>query len=62
MINGLFCHETGCPNQNSRYDEDSGEWIKQFKCRECGFMVDAGEGCDCMEPIEALWLDEDELL
>lgn len=29
MINGVFCHETGCPNAQSRYDVESGTWIKQ---------------------------------
>lgn len=25
MINEVFCHETGCPNTNARYDSESGE-------------------------------------
>lgn len=41
MIQGVFCHETGCPNTHSRYDAESGEWIKQRKCGECGCTVDA---------------------
>ena len=45
MINGVFCHETGCPNVNARYDADSGEWIKQRKCFECGGTVDADAEC-----------------
>ena len=44
-INGVICHETGCQNTNARYDADSGEWIKQYECRECGNMVDAGSEC-----------------
>lgn len=45
MINGLFCHETGCPNTHSRYDAETGEWIKQRKCFECGYTVDLDEPC-----------------
>ena len=45
MINGVFCHETGCPNSRSRYDVDSGEWIKQRKCFDCGCTVDADDPC-----------------
>ena len=45
MINSVFCHETGCPNSGSRYDADSGEWIKQRKCFDCGCTVDADESC-----------------
>jgi hypothetical protein len=42
MINGLFCHETGCPNTHARYDADEDIWIKQVKCFDCGCMVDVG--------------------
>ena len=45
MIQGVFCHETGCPNMNNRYDSETGEWIKQRKCFECGYQVDLGEPC-----------------
>ena len=44
-INGVPCHETGCPNTHSRYDADSSEWIKQRKCFDCGCTVDADELC-----------------
>jgi hypothetical protein len=50
-INGVPCHETGCPNMNSRWDADSGEWIKQRKGFECGCTVDADDPC-CSEPFE----------
>ncbi len=39
-INGIFCHETGCPNTNSRYDAEDEVWIPVYECRECGFEVD----------------------
>lgn len=45
MINGVFCHETGCPNIKSRYDADSDTWIKQRECFECGCIVDADDDC-----------------
>lgn len=44
-INGVLCHETGCPNTNSRLDVDSGEWVKLRKCFDCGSTVDADETC-----------------
>jgi hypothetical protein len=28
MINGLFCHETGCPNMHKVWDSEEQEWIK----------------------------------
>ena len=43
MINGVFCHETGCPNTNSRFDD--GVWIKQRECFDCGCTVDADDPC-----------------
>lgn len=45
MIQGMFCHETGCPNTHSRLDSESGSWIKQRKCGECGCVVDADDLC-----------------
>lgn len=52
MINGVFCHETGCPNTKARYDADSGEWIKQYKCFTCGCMADEDSNC-CSEEFDA---------
>lgn len=43
MINGVFCHETGCPNSHSRYSQ--GEWIPQRECFQCGCTVDACDPC-----------------
>ena len=51
MINGVFCHETGCPNSSKRYDADSDTWIKQRKCFECGYTVDADDLC-CNEEVQ----------
>ena len=44
-INGVACHETGCPNMGARWDAESGEWIKQRKCFDCGCTVDADDEC-----------------
>jgi hypothetical protein len=45
MINGVYCHETGCPNSGARYID--GEWVKYYTCRECGDDVPVGESCSC---------------
>ena len=47
-INGVACHETGCPNMGARWDAESGEWIKQRECFDCGCTVDADDPC-CSE-------------
>lgn len=44
-INGVACHENGCRHQGSRFDRESGEWIKQRKCFTCGCTVDADDPC-----------------
>jgi len=62
-INGVACHETGCPNQNSRWDAESESWIKQRKCFECGCTVDADSPCcnyDDMGFEEEIETDPDE--
>jgi hypothetical protein len=45
-INGVPCHERGCPNLNARWDGE--QWIQQATCRECGYTVDVGDEC-CTE-------------
>ena len=47
MINGVFCHEIGCPNTKARYID--GEWVRFNECRNCGGHFPVGEDCDCME-------------
>ena len=44
-INGVACHERGCPNNGSRWDAESGTWIKQRTCRDCGCTVDRNAEC-----------------
>jgi hypothetical protein len=51
-INGVPCHEHGCPNANARWDEESGRWVRQRKCRECGFDVDEDDPCCSAESDE----------
>ena len=59
MINGVACHETGCPNQGSRWDAGSECWIKQRECSECGCTVDADDPC-CNAPFDDEDFDEPE--
>ena len=42
-INGLFCHETGCPNQKKVWQD--GEWIAVYDCPECGSTLEVGQPC-----------------
>ena len=50
VVNGVFCHETDCPNQGSRYDRESETWVRQYTCRECGCQCD--DGTECCVAIE----------
>ncbi len=45
MINGIFCHEHGCPNACKRYEPAGDVWITQRKCPECGYVVDYDVEC-----------------
>jgi hypothetical protein len=51
-INGIACHETGCPNMGARWDKESDTWIKQRKCFDCGCTVDADDTCCSGEPSD----------
>ncbi len=51
-IQGVPCHERGCPNDGAIFDKERGQWIHYVECRECGCDVERGESCDCMEPCE----------
>jgi hypothetical protein len=44
-INGVACHEIGCPNTGARWDRVNDCWIKQRECRDCGCTVDADDPC-----------------
>ena len=52
MINGIYCHETGCPNSKKKYDPEREQWIEYVDCWECGFPVEVGMSCDCKEPVD----------
>jgi hypothetical protein len=49
-INGIYCHETGCPNAGARLID--GCWVKFVACEECGCDVERGTCCDCQLPVE----------
>jgi hypothetical protein len=51
-INGVPCHETGCPNSRKTWIADRSEWVLFVECRECGCDVEQGEMCSCFEPVE----------
>jgi hypothetical protein len=57
-IQGVPCHEQGCPNQGARWDSDSGNWVEQRKCFECGSTVDAEDPCCSAEEFHDR-MDED---
>lgn len=50
-INGVPCHETGCPNANKEWVEAFGRWTRFVECSECGDEVEEGETCSCQEPV-----------
>ena len=48
-INGVACHETGCPNSKKTWVEERQEWILFTECFYCGSTVEVGTACDCRE-------------
>lgn len=55
-INGVVCHEIGCPNMGKRWQD--GEWVRYRECFICGCDVRDGETCDCQDVADEE--DEDE--
>lgn len=53
MINGVFCHELGCPNERKTWVEVDDKWVRFIECRECGADIEEGESCSCQDPCEA---------
>lgn len=47
MINGVFCHETGCPNSRKTWDVESQSWKRVVECRECGAEYFAEDSHEC---------------
>ena len=65
MINGVFCHELGCPNMGARWDVEEEQWVKQRTCVECGQRVDEDDLCcmafdelDAEDPESVSWEEE----
>lgn len=59
-INGVPCHENGCPNIGKVWDADREQWIKYVLCHECDSEVEVGEECgNCRETSESEESDED---
>lgn len=52
MIQGVFCHETGCPNSRKTWDPESECWRTGVACWQCGEIVFEGEVCCCYDPLE----------
>lgn len=48
-INGVACHETGCPNTRKRWIEDRRQWVLFLKCFICGCEVEEKHTCSCQE-------------
>jgi hypothetical protein len=48
-INGIPCHETGCPNSRKTWIEARGEWVLFLKCFHCGCDIEDGDTCGCNE-------------
>ena len=58
-INGVFCHERGCPRIGQVYRD--GEWLRTYTCRECGNVttdVDEYERC-CMLGEQEVFCEEE---
>jgi len=53
MINGVFCHESGCPNQGKKWNPETQEFIKIYTCQECGQEYINEDSLDsCCQPEE----------
>lgn len=53
MINGVFCHELGCPNRGKKWNEETQNFETVYTCQECGFeSFDSGSVESCCQPID----------
>jgi hypothetical protein len=50
-INGVFCHEIGCPNSGKKWMGDRG-WVRVVECSNCGCDIEQGDRCDCTDQQE----------
>ncbi len=61
MINGVFCHESGCPNQGKKWNNDTQEFMTVYACQECGSEYFYPESIEsCCQPIEEEEEEEEE--
>ena len=51
-IQGMACHETGCPNSKKTWDEDRERWIAYRDCFTCGYPIEVGTECSCQDTDE----------
>ena len=62
-INGIPCHETGCPNSRKTWVAERGEWVRFVECFECGCEVEEGTYCGCCPETGGEYEDQlDELV
>ena len=55
-INGVACHETGCPNSRKTWVPEREEWVRYIQCFDCGCDVELGKACDCHDyPNDEDW-------
>ncbi len=59
VINGVYCHETGCPNSKKTWVAERGEWVLFVECWNCGCDVEKGTFCDCVLDEEFLGYGND---
>lgn len=46
-INGVACHETGCPNSRKTWDSESQSWKRLVECSNCGAEYFAEDTHEC---------------
>ena len=46
-INGIPCHEIGCPNAKKMWDPEQEEWVTLVECSRCGeeYYLECGHEC-----------------
>jgi len=45
IINRVFCHERGCPNDGKVWYAVDGEWVKERQCQVCGYYCRVDYAC-----------------
>lgn len=61
-INGVFCHESGCPNIGKRWNEEDQEFQEVYTCAECGSEyseIESLESCCQFDNFEDEDLEEE---